>query len=267
MKTWTTEKFKAAKGREKLSCVTAYDYTFARLADEAGVQSILVGDSLGMTMLGYSSTLPVTMDDMVSHTAAVARGAVTHALVLADMPFLSYQCSLEEGLRNAGRLLKEGGADAVKLEGYYPELTAACVKAGIPVCAHLGLTPQSVNVFGGYKVQAKTRSAVDRLLEEAHGMADAGAFTVVLECVPPDVARAVTDAVPIPTIGIGAGPCCDAQVLVMQDMLGLTPAAPKFVKRYAELGETVKAAFAAYVKDVADGVFPGEAECYKPAGV
>lgn len=267
MKTWTVAKFKAAKGGTKLACVTAYDYAFARLADEAGLPLVLVGDSLGMTMLGYSSTLPVTMEDMLHHTAAVARGASENTLVVGDMPFLSYQICREEGVRNAGRLIR-AGADAVKLEGgaCRAELVRACVDAGIPVMGHIGLTPQSVNVLGGYKVQGKTREAGLKLIEDAKALDAAGVFSIVIECAPPDIAGAITGAVSVPTVSVGAGPHCDAQMVVLHDMLGFTARTPKFVKRYAALGDGVRAAFAAFRQDVEQGVYPGPEHCYAPAG-
>ena len=265
MKTWNTANFKACKGKRRLGCITAYDCTFARLADAANVPLILVGDSLGMTMLGYDSTLPVTMDQMISHTAAVSRGVTRNSIVIGDMPFLSYQASMEEGVRNAGRFLKEGRADGVKLEGFYPELVEKLVRTGIPVVGHLGMTPQSFNVFGGFKVQAKTWEAGETLISQAKALCEAGAFAITLECVPPDIAKAVTGAVSCMTIGIGAGPDCDAQFLVMQDLLGMTESSPKFVKRFANLGEEIQSAFAAYVAEVADGTFPAPEHCYKPA--
>jgi 3-methyl-2-oxobutanoate hydroxymethyltransferase len=268
MKTWTVVKFKETKGVAKLATATAYDYAFARLADEAGLPLVLVGDSLGMTMLGYSSTLPVTMEEMLHHTAAVARGCQTNTLVVGDMPFLSYQVNIEEGLRNAGRFLQVG-ADAVKFEGgeCRSELIKACVANGIPVMGHIGLTPQSVNVFGGFKVQGKTEDTARQLLADAKALDKAGVFSMVLECVPPDLAKIITESVSIPTISVGAGPACDVQMLVMHDMLGFTEKTPKFVKRYANLGETVKAAYQAYMKEVADGTFPGPENCYKSMGI
>ena len=268
MKSWTITKFKAAKGGQKTACVTAYDYAFARLADEAGLPLVLVGDSLGMTMLGYASTLPVTMEEMLHHTAAVARGTVKNTLVVGDMPFLSYQVSLEEGLRNAGRFL-QAGADAVKLEGgaCRAELIRACVATGIPVMGHIGLTPQSVNLLGGFKVQGKTREACEQLLRDAKALDAAGVFSIVLECTPPVLAKAITESVSVPTISVGAGPHCDSQMLVLHDMLGLTEGhVPKFVKRYAELGETVKAAFSTFAREVSEGQFPAPEQVYPPTG-
>jgi len=231
MKLWTAAKIKASKGKSKIPCVTAYDYACARLADDAGIPLLLVGDSLGMAVLGFSSTLPVTLEMMLHHTAAVARAAKS-ALVVADMPFLTYQVSAAEALRNAGRFLQEAGAEAVKIEGgaFRTELVEALTLNGIPVLGHIGLTPQSVNVLGGYKVQGRTPEAGGQLVADAQALADAGAFAVVLECVPPDIAAAVTAGCPVPVIGIGAGPSCDGQVLVMHDLLGLSEGAPpKFV--------------------------------------
>ena len=268
MKFWNVAKITASKGVTRLPCVTAYDFAFARLADAAGIPLLLVGDSLGMAVLGHASTLPVTMEDMLHHTAAVVRGT-TSALVVADMPFLSYQVSIPEALRNAGRFLQEAGADAVKIEGgaCRAELVKTLVQNGIPVLGHIGLTPQSCNVIGGYKVQGKTRAEADRLIADGEALAAAGAFGIVLECVPPDIAAAVTASVPIPTIGIGAGPACDGQVLVMHDMLGLTAGkSPKFVKAYADLAETVRRAFTAYAEEVREGVYPAPEHTYAPAG-
>lgn len=267
MKTWNVAKIKASKGVCKLACVTAYDYAYARLADAAGIPLILVGDSLGMTMLGYGSTLPVTMDDMLHHTAAVVRGTA-NALVVGDMPFLSYQISIAEGLRNAGRFLQEAGADAVKIEGgvLRADLVRALTQNGIPVLGHIGLTPQSVNVLGGYKVQGKTREAGEQLVADARALAEAGVFAIVLECTPPDIGAAVTAAVSVPVISVGAGPSCDGQMLVMHDMLGLTEHAPsKFVKTYATLAQTVRSAFCTYAAEVQNGTFPGPEHCYAPS--
>ena len=258
MKTWTTVKIREAKGVQKLPCLTAYDYTTARIMDEAGIPLLLVGDSLGMTMLGYENTLPVTLEQMVQHTAAVSR-AVTRAMVVADMPFLTFQISDEQALANAGRLIQEGGADAVKLEGGGSRITRVqrLTECGIPVLGHLGLTPQSVNQLGGFKVQGKREEDARRLLDDAVALAEAGAFAIVLECVPAPLAHTVTATIPIPTIGIGAGPFCDGQILVYHDMLGLIDTfKPKFVKRYAEMAETMRRAFTAYASDVGDGAFP-----------
>ena len=263
MKTWNTAKIKAMKGGSKFACLTAYDYSSARLADVAGIPLLLVGDSLGMTVLGHTSTLPVTMADMLHHTAAVVRG-VSNALVVADMPFLSYQISIEEGLRNAGRFVQESGADAVKIEGgtIRSDLVKALTQNGIPVLGHIGLTPQSINTLGGYKVQGKTREAQDQLIADAQALTEADAFAIVLECVPPDIGAAITAAVPVPVIGIGAGPSCDGQMLVMHDMLGLTERPPKFTKAYASLADAMRAAFTAYASEVAADTFPAPEHCY-----
>ena len=245
---------------ERITMVTAYDATFARLFDEAGVEVLLVGDSLGMVVQGRDSTLPVTIDEVIYHCRAVARGT-RRAHIVGDMPFLSWQLSPEEALRNAGRFLSEGGAQAVKLEG---GVTAAAtiarvVQAGIPVMAHVGLTPQSVHAMGGFRVQGKTESAAERVLEDAKAVADAGAYALVLEGIPTDLAQRITDAISIPTIGIGAGAHCDGQVLVCYDLLGLTPdLRPKFVKRYAEFFEDGVAAARKYRDEVREGQFPGE---------
>ena len=257
MKKWTTATFAAAKGKQKLGCCTAYDACFARLADEAGVPCILIGDSMGMTMLGYSTTLPVKMEETLSATAAVAR-AVKDALVVADMPFGSYQCGDDAAVANAVACLK-AGADAVKLEGgaRVCGLIRRLTEAGIPVLAHVGMTPQSVNAYGGFKTQGKTREAAAQVLADAQAVEAAGAFAVTLECVPDDLAASITAALKIPTIGIGAGPICDAQWLVMHDLLGLNEGhVPSFVKKYADLATAAKQAFAAYVNEVAAGTFP-----------
>ena len=243
---------------EKITMLTAYDYSMAKLIDEAGINMILVGDSLGMVMLGYEDTLSVTMEDMIHHTKAVARGA-DNAMVVADMPFMSYQTSVYDAVCNAGRLMKEGRANAVKLEGgrEFAEHIRAITTASIPVVAHLGLTPQSLNAFGGFKVQGKTETAARKLLTDAKAVEEAGASAVVLECVPAKLAKIVTEQLRIPTIGIGAGSGCDGQVLVYQDMLGLfSDFTPKFVRRFAEVGQTMREAFAAYDRAVKDGSFP-----------
>ncbi len=250
----------AKKNGEKLTMLTAYDYTTARLIDEAGVNSILVGDSLGMVVLGYDDTLSVTMEDMIHHSRAVARGA-KNALVITDMPFMSYQTSVYDAVVNAGRLVKEGKAQAVKLEGgaEFCEHIKAIVNASIPVCAHLGLTPQSINAFGGFKVQGKGMQAAQKLLDEARAVEEAGAFAVVLECVPAKLAEKISQSISIPTIGIGAGAGCDGQVLVYQDMLAMYPNfKPKFVKQYAQIGSKMKDAFSQYISDVKSGAFPSE---------
>ncbi len=253
------------KKGEKISMLTAYDYSTAKLEDEAGVNSILVGDSLGNVILGYEDTISVTMEDMIHHGAAVARGA-KNALVIIDMPFMSYQTSVYDAVVNAGRLMKEGRAGAVKLEGgieVCPQIKAI-VDAGIPVCAHLGLTPQSINAFGGFKVQGKTETAAKKLLEDALEVEKAGAFAVVLEGIPKKLADLVTEKLTIPTIGIGAGNGCDGQVLVYQDLLGMfSDFTPKFVKRYADIGEIMKEAFRQYFDEIQSGVFPGEEHQYK----
>ncbi len=255
----------AKENGEKLTMLTAYDYSTAKLIDEAGVNSILVGDSLGNVILGYEDTISVTMEDMIHHGAAVARGA-KNALVVIDMPFMSYQTSVYDALVNAGRLMKEGRGDAVKLEGgveVCPQIKAI-VDAGIPVCAHIGLTPQSINAFGGFKVQGKSEAAAKKLLEDAKAVEEAGAFAVVIEGVPAKIAALITEQLHIPTIGIGAGKDCDGQVLVYQDMLGMfSDFTPKFVKRYANIGEVMKEAFQNYIKEVRDGVFPAEENTYK----
>ena len=262
----TAATFAAAKAKgEKLSMLTAYDYSTAKLEDESGINGILVGDSLGNVMLGYEDTVSVTMEDMIHHGAAVARGA-KNALVVVDMPFMSYEVTVEEAVRNAGRLMKEGRAGAVKLEGgvRVAEQIRAIVKAGIPVMGHIGLTPQSINVFGGFKVQGKSEEAARALLADAKAVEEAGAFAVVIEAVPAALAQMITDTVSIPTIGIGAGAGCDGQILVYQDMLGMfSDFTPKFVKRYANVGEVMREAFANYAAEVASGAFPTEEHTYK----
>ena len=262
----TAATFAAAKAKgEKLSMLTAYDYSTAKLEDESGINGILVGDSLGNVVLGYEDTVSVTMEDMIHHGAAVARGA-KNALVVVDMPFMSYEATVEEAVRNAGRLMKEGRAGAVKLEGgvRVAEQIRAIVKAGIPVMGHIGLTPQSINVFGGFKVQGKSEEAARALLADAKAVEEAGAFAVVIEAVPAALAQMITDAVSIPTIGIGAGAGCDGQILVYQDMLGMfSDFTPKFVKRYANVGEVMREAFANYAAEVASGAFPAEEHTYK----
>ena len=262
----TAATFAAAKAKgEKLSMLTAYDYSTAKLEDESGINGILVGDSLGNVVLGYEDTVSVTMEDMIHHGAAVARGA-KNALVVVDMPFMSYEVTVEEAVRNAGRLMKEGRAGAVKLEGgvRVAEQIRAIVKAGIPVMGHIGLTPQSINVFGGFKVQGKSEEAARALLADARAVEEAGAFAVVIEAVPAALAQMITDAVSIPTIGIGAGAGCDGQILVYQDMLGMfSDFTPKFVKRYANVGEVMRDAFANYAAEVASGAFPAEEHTYK----
>jgi 3-methyl-2-oxobutanoate hydroxymethyltransferase len=249
---------------KKITCLTAYDYPTARLLDEAGVEVILVGDSLGMVVLGYESTLPVTVEEMLHHTRAVRRGT-RRALVVADMPYGSYHAENAESLRNAVRFVKEAGAEAVKIEGGERrlELIARLTEAEIPVMGHVGLTPQSLHALGGYRVQGKTPDAAERLLRDAHAVEAAGAFAVVLEAVPRELAAQITRELHIPTIGIGAGPDCDGQVLVLHDMLGLTfNAPPKFARQYANAGEIISNAVRGYCEDVQNGNFPSDAESY-----
>jgi len=252
-------KEKKSRG-EKIAMLTAYDATMARLMDQAGVDAILVGDSVGMVVLGYENTLAVTLDDMLHHTRAVMRGA-SRALVVTDMPFLSYQVSVEEGVRNAGRFLKEGGAGAVKIEGAQVELVHTLVELGIPVMAHVGLTPQSVHAMGGYRVQGRGEEAA-RVTDQALALEKAGAFAIVLEAMPSELGAELTKTLQIPTIGIGAGPGTDAQVLVSPDLLGLSERVPKFARAYVDLrGEIAKAA-TAFAADVAAGTFPDEEHSY-----
>lgn len=255
----TAVTFKNAKQKgEKLSMLTAYDYTTASLVDSAGINAILVGDSLGMVMLGYEDTLSVNMEDMIHHSKAVARGA-KNTLVVTDMPFMSYQTSVYDAVINAGRLMKEGRAGAVKLEGgaEFAEHISAIVKASIPVMGHIGLTPQSVNAFGGFKVQGKTNEAAQKLIDDAKALEKAGVFAIVVECVPAELGKAITEAVNVPVIGIGAGKYCDGQVLVYQDMLAMyDKMKPKFVKTYANIGEQMIEAFKAYDNEVKSGAFP-----------
>ena len=249
----------------KITCLTAYDYSFARILDSAGVDILLVGDSVGCVVQGHANTLPVTMDEMVYHTRAVVRGR-KRALVVGDMPFLSYQISEERALQNAGRLLQEGGAEAVKLEGGVSvrETIGKIVKSGIPVMGHVGLTPQSVHRLGGYRVQGKDKGQYDAILNDALAVEEAGAFAIVLEGMPIDLAKEITSRVSIPTIGIGAGAHCDGQVLVMHDMLGLfDDFRPKFVKRYAELKGVVMGAVKKFVSDVREEKFPGEEHSFR----
>ncbi|MEE0706084.1 MAG: 3-methyl-2-oxobutanoate hydroxymethyltransferase [Adlercreutzia sp.] len=258
-----------AEGK-KISMITAYDYTTARLVDEAGIDTILVGDSLGNVMLGLGDTVSVTMEDMIHHCAAVARGT-KNALVVCDMPFMSYQASVYDAVVNAGRLMKEGRANAVKLEGgvEVAEHIRAIVNAQIPVCAHIGLTPQGINALGGFKVQGKTADSARKLLEDAHAVEEAGAFAVVLEAIPAALAARVSEELTIPTIGIGAGAGCDGQVLVNQDMLGMFhDFTPKFVRRFAEVGDIMREAYAEYDRCVKDGSFPAAEHTYAaPEGI
>jgi 3-methyl-2-oxobutanoate hydroxymethyltransferase len=248
----------------KITCLTAYDYPTARLLDESGVDVLLVGDSLGMVVLGHQSTLPVTLDDMLRHTQAVRRGT-QHALVVADMPYGSYHTDVAEALRNAVRFIKEAGAEAVKIEGGERrlELIVRLTEAEIPVMAHVGLTPQSVNALGGYRVQGKTTDTAEQLLRDARAVEAAGAFAVVLEAVPRELAAQITRELRIPTIGIGAGPDCDGQILVLHDMLGLTfDHTAKFTRQYANVGEIIRSAARDYCEDVRGGTFPSDAESY-----
>ena len=261
---WTAAKIKALKGKQKITCLTAYDYTQARLVDDSEIELILVGDSLAMTVLGYEDTLPVTMDEMLHHTRAVVRG-VTSALVVADMPFMSYQVSTDQAMFNAGRFLKDAGAGAVKIEGGSERvpLVERLVANGIPVLGHIGLTPQSIKETGGYKIQGKTTEAAEKLIADAQSLCEAGVFAIVLECVPEELGKAITEAVSVPTIGIGAGRGCDGQILVIHDLLGMfTGKSPKLAKRYAELGDAMKKAFGQYRSEVQDGTFPGEDNIY-----
>lgn len=249
---------------KKISMLTAYDYSTAKLMDEAGINAILVGDSLGNVVLGYEDTISVTMEDMIHHSSAVARGA-KNAMVVTDLPFMSYQTSVYDAVVNAGRLMKEGRANAVKLEGgteVCPQITAIS-NAGIPVMAHLGLTPQSINSLGGYRVQGKTEEDAQKLIDNARAVEKAGAFALVLECVPHKLAEKITKELNIPTIGIGAGKGCDGQVLVYQDMLGMySDFTPKFVKKYANLGEMMKSAFKNFIEDLDNGNFPQQENAY-----
>ncbi|MGL6198558.1 MAG: 3-methyl-2-oxobutanoate hydroxymethyltransferase [Lachnospiraceae bacterium] len=250
---------------DKITMLTAYDYSTAKLIDNAGVNSILVGDSLGMVMLGYDSTLPVTMEDMIHHTRAVTRAA-ENALVVADLPFMSYQVSVESAVINAGRLMKEAGAHAVKLEGGMEVCNQirAITQSSIPVMGHLGLTPQSVNAFGGYKVQGREYPAAQKLLEDALAVQEAGAFAIVFECIPAKLAGWLTEVLDIPTIGIGAGPDCDGQVLVYQDMLAMySDMKPKFVKAFAAVGELMSEGFRGYINETKSGTFPAAEHTYK----
>ena len=261
----TVRDIRAFKERkERFAMLTCYDALSARLLDEAGIPLLLVGDTLAMVVLGHDSTLPVTVDEMLHHTRAVRRGA-KDAFVVGDMPFMSYQGSLDEGIHNAGRFLKEAGANCVKLEGggRVLELVSRLTDAGIPVMGHLGLTPQSVHQFGGYRVQGRTDEQAHQLVKDAKSLEAAGAFSVVLEAVPSDVAKEVTASLEIPTIGIGAGPHCDGQVLVFHDFLGITPGKlPRFVKRYANLGDDIRAAAQAYASEVAEGIYPAPEHSY-----
>ncbi|WP_332457134.1 3-methyl-2-oxobutanoate hydroxymethyltransferase [Petrimonas sp.] len=256
---FTVKSFQEAKdNNRKISMLTAYDYSMAKIVDAAGIDSVLVGDSLGMVFQGNESTLPVTLDEMIYHTKAVVRG-VKNALVVADMPFLSYHVSKEEAVRNAGRMIKEGGAEAVKMEGgsLFSETIKAVVDAQIPVMGHIGLTPQSVNAFGGFKVQGKDEQSAKRIWEDAKLLEEAGVFAITLECIPDKLAQLITKSLRIPTIGIGAGKSCDGQVLVINDMLGMfSDFVPRFVKQYAKLNTEITAAVQDYITEVREGDFP-----------
>jgi 3-methyl-2-oxobutanoate hydroxymethyltransferase len=254
--------------KKKITCLTAYDYPTARLIDEAGVDVVLVGDSVAMVVLGYESTLPLTMEESLHHTKAVRRG-VQRALVVADMPFGTYQGDVNEALKNAVRFVKEAGAEAVKVEGGERrlEVIARLTEAEIPVMGHVGLTPQSVNAMGGYRVQGKTAGGAEQLLRDARAVEAAGAFSIVLEGIPRELAAEITKSVRIPTIGIGAGPDCDGQILVLHDLLGLTfQEPPKFARRYANVGEVISQAVREYCADVQAGSFPSDAESYHAPG-
>jgi len=255
----TTAMIREMKDRgERIVMVAAYDYPTARMLDDAGIDAVLVGDSVGNVILGYRDTLSVTMDEMIHHTKAVARG-VKRALVVGDMPFMSYQASTEDAIRNAGRFLKEGHAEAVKVEGGLGMIKKieAIIQSGVPVMGHLGLTPQWYHQFGGFRVRGKTESTARAILEDAQRLERAGVFSIVLECVPWQLAKLVTEKVEVPTIGCGAGPCCDGNVLVLHDLLGLTgPHVPKFVKRYAKLDDVVIKALTSFKQDVKTGKFP-----------
>ncbi len=248
-----------AAGR-RFAMLTAYDFPTARILDRAEIPVLLVGDSVGRNVLGYANELPVTMEEMLHHVRAVSRG-VTNALVVGDMPFMSFQASTEEGVRNAGRLLKEGGAHAVKIEGPQLDLVHRLVEIGIPVMAHVGLTPQSVNGIGGYRVQGRGEAA-SLILDQAQALEKAGAFSIVLEAMPAELAAEITRTLQIPTIGIGAGPHCDAQVLVIHDLLGITDRPPKFAKAYADLRAETERAARAFAREVAEGTFPDEEHSY-----
>lgn len=260
MKSKNINTFYQNKGKRKISILTAYDYSTAKLIDKCGIDALLVGDSLGMVCLGYKDTLSVTVDDMIHHAKAVVRGS-ENAMVIVDMPFMSYEISVEEALKNGGRIIKESGADALKLEGgrdIIPQVEAL-VKSKIPVMGHLGLTPQSVNIFGGYKVQGKNEEDAKKLIEDALALEKAGVFSIVLECVPRALAKIISEKLSIPTIGIGAGKDCDGQVLVWQDLVKIYgDLSPKFVKNYADVGSIMTKAFMEYIDEVEKGLFPEE---------
>ena len=262
----TSSTFVSAKQKgEKLAMLTAYDYSTAKLIDNSGIDGILVGDSLGMVCLGYKDTLSVTMEDMIHHTKAVARGT-QNALLVSDMPFMSYQTSVYDAVKNAGRLIQEGNAEAVKLEGgtlVYDQIKAI-VRAQIPVMGHIGLTPQSVNIFGGFKVQGKEDNKAKQIIEDAKAIEASGAFSIVLEGIPSRLAEIITNSISIPTIGIGAGKDCDGQILVYQDMLSMfSDFKPKFVKSYASVGESMTTAFKTYIQEVKQSVFPDDEHSFK----
>ena len=265
MKTTVTDFFKAKQNGEKLTVLTAYDYSMAKLIDDSSIDSILVGDSLGMVCLGYENTLSVTMEDMIHHTKAVVRGA-KNTLVVVDMPFMSYQVSVENAVINAGRLIKETGATAVKVEGGIEivDTVKAMVRAQIPVMGHLGLTPQSVNVMGGFKVQGKTEEAAKKLIEDAKILEEAGVFSIVLECIPAKLAEIISKEINVPTIGIGSGNGCDGQVLVYHDMLNMFSGfKPKFVKTFADVGDQIKQGLKKYAEEVKSGEFPSQEHTFK----
>jgi len=256
----TVPALKEMKGKEKIAMLTAYDFCFAQILDEAGIDIILVGDSVGTTVLGYPTTLPVTVSEMIHHTRAVTK-AVKRALVVIDMPFMSYQESIEKAKKNAGKMIKESGAEAVKIEGgeRMKDVIKAIVDIDIPVMGHIGLTPQSYHAIGGYKVQKEEK----RLLKDAKAIEEAGAFSIVLECVPRQIAKRITEEISIPTIGIGAGPDCDGQVLVVHDLLGLLgDFRPKFVKQYARMRDLVKESVAEYIEEVRKGIFPDDSHSF-----
>jgi 3-methyl-2-oxobutanoate hydroxymethyltransferase len=264
----TVPELRARKGATPIAMVTAYDFTMARLVDEAGVDMVLVGDSLGMVVQGLSNTIPVTLEEIAYHGRAVARG-VARAHVVGDMPFMSYQVSAHQAVESAGKLMKEGAFESVKLEGgvEIAESVFRIVRAGIPVVGHVGLTPQSVHAFGGFKVQGRGDEGAEKVIEDARALEQAGAFCVVLEAIPPDLAARVTEEIGIPTIGIGAGASCDGQVLVCTDLLGMLRGhSPKFAKRYAQLGDAIVGAVREYVGEVQTRAFPTAAHAYKPNG-
>ncbi|KGO13927.1 3-methyl-2-oxobutanoate hydroxymethyltransferase [Clostridium botulinum] len=262
----TVSTFQELKNKgEKITMLTAYDYSMAKIIDSSGINGILVGDSLGMVCLGYENTLSVTMEDMLHHTKAVVRGA-SNALVVGDMPFMSYQTSIYDAVYNAGRFIKEAGAHAVKLEGgaTVAEEVKAIVKAQIPVMGHIGLTPQSVNMFGGFKVQGKNEKVAKKLIEDAKILEEAGAFSIVLECIPEKLSKIISESISIPTIGIGAGKYCDGQILVYQDMLCMfSDFKPKFVKSFGNIGESIKDGVSQYIKEVKEAKFPEEKHAFK----